>query len=133
MKKWNSLKQLWKMDNEKYSERICRIIWHDALQQSIKPFSWGIDFSSIKVIDKGTEFKFQTQTVMGKIRIRYSEGTGLFNVTVIHVNDERNPVIIENVYIDMLVSVIDENVEYCKNYQKRIYREYELAEKSVAV
>lgn len=121
------------MDNEKYSERICRIIWHDALQQSIKPFSWGIDFSSIKVIDKGTEFKFQTQTVMGKIRIRYSEGTGLFNVTVIHVNDERNPVIIENVYIDMLVSVIDENVEYCKNYQKRIYREYELAEKSMSV
>lgn len=133
MKKWNSLKQLWKMDNEKYSERICRIIWHDALQQSIKPLSWGIDFSSIKVIDKGTEFKFQAQTVMGKIRIQYSERTGLFNVTVIHVNDERNPVIIENVYIDMLVSVIDENIEKTEDYKERICREYGFTEKSMSV
>ena len=107
MKKWNSLKQLWKMDNEKYSERICRIIWHDALQQSIKPLSWGIDFSSIKVIDKGTEFKFQTQTVMGKIRIRYSEGTGLFNVTVRLDNNEDSPIIMKDIDLKRLVSLID--------------------------
>lgn len=98
------------MDNEKYSERICRIIWHDALQQSIKPLSWGIDFSSIKVIDNGTDFMFQNHKITGKIKIQHSERTGLFNVTVIHDNNERNPVIIENVYIDMLVSVIDENL-----------------------
>lgn len=108
MKKWDSLKQLWKMDNEKYSERICRIIWHDALQNSIKPFLWSIDFRSIKVIDNGTEFMFQNHKKTGKVIIQYSERTGLFNVTIIHANDERNPVIIENVYIDMLVSVIDE-------------------------
>lgn len=57
------------MDNEKYSERICRIIWHDALQQSIKPLSWGIDFSSIKVIDNGTDFMFQNHKITGKIKI----------------------------------------------------------------
>lgn len=100
------------MDNEKYSERICRIIWHDALQKSIKPLSWGINFSSIKVIDKGTEFNFQTQTVMGQVRIQYSEDTGLFNVTVIHDNDEKNPVIIESVEMGILVSVIDNSLSY---------------------
>ena len=99
------------MDKEKFNERICRIIWHDALQNSIKPFLWSIDFRSIKVIDNGTEFMFQNHKKTGKVIIQYSERTGLFNVTVIHANDERNPVIIENVYIDMLVSVIDENVE----------------------
>ncbi|MBM6782701.1 hypothetical protein [Bacteroides mediterraneensis] len=98
------------MDKEKFNERICRIIWHDALQNSIKPFLWSIDFRSIKVIDNGTEFMFQNHKKTGKVIIQYSERTGLFNVTIIHANDERNPVIIENVYIDMLVSVIDENL-----------------------
>lgn len=112
MKKWNSLKQLWKMDKEKFNERICRIIWHDALQQSIKPLSWGIDFSSIKVIDKGTEFKFQAQTVMGKIRIRYSEGTGLFNVTVRLDNNEDSPIIMKDIDLKSLVSLIDRNIKY---------------------
>lgn len=98
------------MDKEKFNERICRIIWHDALQNSIKPFLWSIDFRSIKVIDNGTEFMFQNHKKTGKVIIQYSERTGLFNVTIIHANDERNPVIIENVYIDMLVYVIDENL-----------------------
>jgi len=111
------------MDNEKYSERICRIIWHDALQQSIKPLSWGIDFSSIKVIDNGTEFMFQNHKKTGKVIIQYSERTGLFNVTVIHVNDERNPVIIENVEMGILVSVID----------KQIFSYHEFVEHGVAV
>lgn len=53
---------------------------------------------------------FQNHKKTGKVIIQYSERTGLFNVTIIHANDERNPVIIENVYIDMLVSVIDENL-----------------------
>lgn len=116
------------MDKEKFNERICRIIWHDALQNSIKPFLWSIDFRSIKVIDNGTEFMFQNHKKTGKVIIQYSERTGLFNVTVIHVKDERNPVIIENVYIDMLVFVIDENVEKTEDYEKRISEEYHIIE-----
>lgn len=54
------------MDKEKYNERICRVIWHDALQNSIKPFSWSIDFRSIKVIDDGTEFMFQNHKKQAK-------------------------------------------------------------------
>lgn len=111
------------MDKEKYNEQICRIIWHDALQRSIKPFLWGIDFGNIKVIDNGTEFRFQNHKITGKIKILYSERTGLFNVTVIHDNHERNPVIIENVKKGMLVSVID----------KQIFSYHELVEHGVAV
>ena len=77
------------MDKEKFNERICRIIWHDALQNSIKPFLWSIDFRSIKVIDNGTEFMFQNHKKTGKVIIQHSERTELFNVTVIHDNDEK--------------------------------------------
>lgn len=109
-----SAAQKWidKMDNEKYSERICRIIWHDALQKSIKPLSWGINFSSIKVIDKGTEFNFQTQTVMGQVRILYSEDTGLFNVTVRLDNNEDSPIIMKDIDLKRLVSLIDKNIKH---------------------
>ena len=116
------------MDKDKYNERICRIIWHEALQNSIKPFLWGIDIRSIKVIDNGTEFMFQNHKTTGKVIIQHSERTELFNVTVIHDNDEKNPIIIENVYIDMLVSVIDENVEKTEDYEKRISEEYHIIE-----
>lgn len=121
------------MDKEKYNERICHIIWHDVLQNSIIPFSWGINFSSIKVIDNGTEFHVHGFKIAGIVMVQYIEGNDLFKVTIIPDNDRRNPIIIEDVYIDMLISVIDENIEYCKNYQERIYREFGLAEKSVAV
>lgn len=100
------------MDKDKYNERISRIIWHEALQNSIKPFLWGIDIRSIKVIDNGTEFMFQNHKTTGKVIIQYSERTGLFNVTIIHANDERNPVIIESVEMGILVSVIDNSLSY---------------------
>ena len=100
------------MDKDKYNERICRIIWHEALQNSIKPFLWGIDIRSIKVIDNGTEFMFQNHKKTGKVIIQHSERTELFNVTVIHDNDEKNPVIIESVEMGILVSVIDNSLSY---------------------
>lgn len=110
------------MNKERYNEQICHIIWHDALQRSIKPFLWGIQFSSIKAVDNGTEFMFQNHEITGKVIIQYSELTGLFDITVIPDNQEGSPIIIENVEIGILVSVIDENVEYCENYKERLYR-----------
>lgn len=104
------------MDKEKYNERICHIIWHDAFQRSIIPFSWGINFSSIKVIDNGTEFRFQNHKITGEVIIQYSERTGLFDVTVLPDNYEGIPVIIENVEIGMLVSVINKQIFSCHEF-----------------
>lgn len=111
------------MDKERYNERICRIIWHDALQRSTKPFLWGIQFSSIKVVDNGTEFMFQNHKITGKVIILYSESTELFDVTVIPDNYEGSPIIIENVKIGILVSVINKLIFGC----------HELVEHGVAV
>ena len=109
---------------DKYNERMCRYIWHDALQCSIKTLSWGVDFARVKVIKNGTEFHVQGFKITGIVRIQYVEGADLFKVTIIPDNKQEQPIIIEDVYLDMLVSVIDENVEHCDNYDKRIYEEY---------
>lgn len=64
------------------------------------------------MIDKGTEFNFQTQTVMGQVRIQYSEGTGLFNVTVRLDNNEDSPIIMEDIDLKRLVFLIDRNIKH---------------------
>lgn len=121
------------MNQEKFNERICRIIWHDILQRSIKTLSWGVDFRNIEVIESGTEFHVQGFKIIGKVRIQYIEGSDLFKVTIIPDNDKKNPIIIEDVYIDMLVSVIDEYIEYSENYQKKVYKECGFTENNVAL
>ena len=40
-------------EQDKYNERMCRYIWNDALQRSIKTLSWGVDFARVKVIENG--------------------------------------------------------------------------------
>lgn len=55
---------------------------------------------------------FQNHKTTGKVIIQHSERTELFNVTVIHDNDEKNPVIIESVEMGILVSVIDNSLSY---------------------
>ena len=120
-------------EQDKYNERMCRYIWHDALQCSIKTLSWGVDFARVKVFENGTEFHVQGFKVTGIVRVQYVEGSDLFKVTIIPDNNQEKPIIIEDVYIDQLVSVIDEAVEHCDNYEKRISDEYKFAENLVAV
>lgn len=118
---------------DKYNEKMCRYIWNDALQRSIKTLSWGVDFTRVKVIENGTEFHVQGFKVIGIVRIQYVEGSDLFKVTIIPDNKQEQPIIIEDVYLDMLVSVIDEAVEHCDNYEERISEEYGFDRNLVAV
>ena len=85
------------------------------------------------VIENGTEFHVQGFKITGFVRVQYVEGSDLFKVTIIPDNNQEKPIIIEDVYIDQLVSVIDETVEHCYNYEERISEEYEFAENLVAV
>ena len=57
----------------------------------------------------------------------------MFKVTIIPDNKQEKPIIIEDVYIDQLVSVIDEAVEHCDNYEERISEVYGLDRNLVAV
>lgn len=118
---------------DKYNEKMCRLIWRDALQCSIKTLSWGIDFVRVKVIENGTEFHVHGLKITGNVRIQYVEGSDLFKVNIIPDDKKEKTIIIENVFLDKLVSVIDENLGNCEIIKKRISEEYELAENLVAV
>lgn len=54
------------------NQTVAKKIWHDALQCSMKPFSWGLHFNDIKVIEDGTSFYVQGK-VCGWIKIQLTE------------------------------------------------------------
>ena len=101
---------------DKYNEKMCRLIWHDALQCSIKTLSWGIDFVRVKVIENGTEFHVHGLKITGNVRIQYVEGSDLFKVNIIPDDKKEKTIIIENVFLDKLVSVIDDNLGNCETH-----------------
>ena len=53
-------------------------------------------------------------------KVEYDEGPDTFTITLTPDDNKENRKIIENVYLDNLISVIDENVEYCENYETRV-------------
>ncbi len=78
---------------------------------------------TIKPVKGGLEFHVQGFKHTGMVQIVLDEGKDLFEVHLIPDSEgEKN--VIEDVYFDMLVSVIDENVEKTDNYEKRISEEY---------
>ena len=85
-------------------------------------WSWG--FNSPKVISNGLSFKVQGFKFKGTVEVVYNEGTDLFDISFI----KRNKVveIIEGIYIDQLITVIDNHVEKVDNYKERVEAEYSL-------
>ena len=59
----------------------------------------------------------------GMVQVILDEGKDLFEIHLIP-DSEGERKIIEDVYFDMLVSVIDKNVEKTDDYEKRISEEY---------
>lgn len=62
----------------------------------------------------------------GTVKIIYDEGHDLFDIEFLPDDTTKPKKYIEGVYLDQLVSVIDENVEYCDNYDERVSDEYNL-------
>ena len=93
-------------------------IW-SIFQHSIIPLSWGIDFCHIKLFEQGTEFHVQGFLMSGIVRVEYDEGSDTFTVTLAP-DDTTEAKVIESVYFDNLISVIDENVEHCKDYENKV-------------
>lgn len=85
-------------------------------------WSWG--FSSPKAIANGLSFRVQGFKFKGTVEVVYNEGTDLFDISFI----KRNKVveIIEGIYIDQLITVIDNHVEKVDNYKERVEAEYSL-------
>lgn len=77
-----------------------------------------------KTITNGLSFRVQGFKFKGTVEVVYNEGTDLFDISFI----KRNKIIeiIEGIYFDQLVTVIDYHVEKVDNYKERVEAEYSL-------
>ena len=87
-------------------------------------WSWG--FNSPIAIENGLRFKVQGFKFRGIAEVKYNEGSDLFDVSFIKADKVVKT--IEGVYIDTLVSVIDNYVEKTPDYEKRVREEYQIKE-----
>ena len=86
-------------------------------------WSWGIDPASIQVIDLGVKFHVQGFKHKGMVQVVINEGEDLFEVSLI---SETGEIVksIKSIFLDNLISVIDDAVEKTYNYSERICQEY---------
>ena len=89
-----------------------------------KVWSWGTH--DCETIKNGLQFKVQGFLMKGTVRVIYDEGHDLFDIEFLPDDDTKPKKTIQGLYLDQLVSVIDENVEYCENCEIRIDEEYSL-------
>ena len=106
------------MENKNYDLKLAGYIWSILKTQPVIVMSWGVDMDTIKPVKGG--FKHT-----GMVQIILDEGKDLFEIHLIP-DSEGERKIIEDVYFDMLVSIIDENVEKTDDYEKRISDTYDI-------
>ena len=121
------------MEIEDRDVKMARYIWHSTLQRSFIPFSWGIDFANVKAIDHGTEFHVQGFIITGTVKIQYVEGADTFKITISPDDRQKERIVYEDVYLDQIVSLIDETVEKVENYEEAVRGEYGLVLEPKAV
>lgn len=86
-------------------------------------WSWG--FHNPKPLENGLSFKVQGFLHKGWVVIKYNEGSDLFDLKLM-TNQLKEVKIIEGVYVDQLIDVIDDAVECCDNYDYKVKNEYSL-------
>lgn len=86
-------------------------------------WSWG--FNSPRKLENGLMFKVDGFLHKGWVKVEYNEGTDLFDITLLS-NKMEEKQRFNSVYFDLLVGVIDETVEHCKNYEQKVRNEYSL-------
>lgn len=95
---------------DKLKTDMSRYIWHILTLDPCIPMSWGIDLEGLESDDTSLEFHVQGFVHIGNVRITYIEGADIFQVTLYGEDGELKETI-NDVYLDNLVSVIDEKVE----------------------
>ena len=87
--------------------------------QPIVVFSWGFHNPQRLPNDKGLKFQVEGFKYQGSVEIVYMEGKDLFDVVLTN-----NGVKVEDIYLDCLVSVVDNLVEKTSNYQRSVEDAY---------
>ena len=83
-------------------------------------FSWGFHNPKALPDNRGLRFQVKGFKYQGSVEVIYNEWRDLFEVSL------SNGTLVEDVYLDNLVAVIDGLVEKCDKYQERVTKEYNL-------
>ena len=86
--------------------------------QLMMMFSWGFNKPQRLPDNKGLKFHVNGFKYKGAVNVVYNDGRDLFEVSL------ENGTVVEDVYLDSLVSVIDGLVEKVDNYKERVEIEY---------
>ena len=107
------------MENKNYDLKLAGYIWSILKTQPFINNVMGSGYEyTIKPVEGGLGFHVQGFIHTGMVRIILDEGKDLFEIHLIP-DSEGEEKVIEDVYLDMLVSVIDRNVEKTDDYEKR--------------
>ena len=85
--------------------------------------SWGFDPKTLRPIKAGIQFHVQGFKHTGNVQVKLNEGADLFEVSLISESGETRDTH-ESIYLDELISTIDDAVENVENYEKRVCEEY---------
>ena len=115
--------------DEEYSREIAGYILSIFRTNPFVVMSWGINPASITIVEVGVKMHVQGFLHTGYVQIQLNEGEDLFEVTLISEEGEILKTI-EHIFVDNLISIIDDAVEKCENYQERISQEYSIITKT---
>ncbi len=110
---------------EEFDYGIAEYIWKILKTQQQVVWSWGVDPDTVMTIKNRTQFHVQGFLMTGTVKITYDEGMDLFDLEFLPDDDKPRKAIL-GLYLDQLVSVIDEHVEHCENYEERVNEEYSI-------
>ena len=83
-------------------------------------FSWGFNSPIELPTNNGLRFNVNGFKFQGTIEVVYNDGRDLFEIRL------SNGTIVEDVYLDSLINVIDNLVEKTDNYQERVKQAYNI-------
>ena len=101
---------------------MARYIMSILKTQLMVVWSWG--FHKPVALENGLQFRVQGFKFRGVVEVVYNEGRDLFDVSFIKANKVVN--VVNGVFFDMLIDVIDEFVEKTADYDKRVATEYSI-------
>ena len=85
--------------------------------------SWGLDPETLRPLKCGIEFHVQGFKHTGLVRITLNEGSDLFEVTLLSDSGEVVKTM-DSVFLDTLISTVDEAVEKTDDYDKTLCDTY---------
>ena len=109
--------------DEEYNKEIAGYILSIFRTNPFVVMSWGINPASIEVVDLGVKFHVQGFKHKGFVQVVLNEGEDLFEVALISEEGETVNTI-KHIFVDNLISIIDDAVEKTEDYEVRICQEY---------